>query len=735
MEPRQRQRETMGAIKGLFVRESQVRPLCLVFEDLHWVDFETLALLDDLIKGLEAASVLVVVNFRPEFQHDWAKEAHYVQLRLDPLPPANAEELLSLLLGEHASLTQVKRLLVEQTQGNPFFLEESVRTLVEHGALVGERGAYQASRAVETIEVPGTVQAVLAARIDRLAPEDKRLLQSASVIGENIPLRLLQAVVDMPESELHERLDRLRAGELLHDVCLFPEPEYVFRHGLTRQVAYDSLLRERRRALHARIADAIERLHADPQPELLAHHFTQAELPEYAIPHWQLAGQRAIQRSANKEALFDLTQGLKLLQALPHTAQHTQTELELQMALAPLFMMIKGQTAPEVERAYTRAYDLCQELGDDPRLFSVLAGLWRFYLNRAQFQAARDLAERCFRLAENSKQPTLLHEAHVMLGSTLLHLGELDSSRTHLEHGIASYSRDAGRSLAFSRGTDPGVVCLARASWVLWLLGYPDSAVLRSQEALALAQDLSHAFSLGFALEYSAALHRWRREPQLAQERAEALIALSKEHGFLQWLLGGGMIRRGWALAVQGRAEEGIAQLREGVATYGAYGLEAGLPLQLGMLAEAYARVGDFVEGLKTVDKALAAVRRTAEGLNEAELYQLKGELLQLLQHTVDHGGPLTDSVERALTAVGIAIRPSLQMDVETCFHQAIDSARRQRAKSLELRAVLSLSRLWHKQGKGDEAYRLLKEVYETFTEGFDTPDLRDAKALLNELA
>ncbi len=711
LDPPQRRQRTLEAVKRLLFRESQVQPLLVIFEDLHWIDAETQALLDGLIESLPTTRVLLLVNYRPEYQHAWGGKTYYLQLRLDPLPPESADALLNALLGEDGSLEPLKRVLIERTEGNPFFLEESVRTLVETQVLVGERGAYRMTKAPESWQIPPTAQAILAARIDRLPPEDKRLLQAASVIGKDVPFALLQAIADMSEDTLRREVSHLQAAEFLYETSLFPDLEYTFKHALTHEVAYGGVLQERRRALHGRIVRAIEQLYADRQAEQverLAHHAVHGEIWEEAIGYLQRAGQRALERSANLEAASHLTKGLEVLKTLPHTPDRIQQELVLQVALGPALVATKGYAAPDVEQAYARAQELCQQVGATPRLFPALSGLWFFYHVRAEFQKALELAESLLTLAQREQDSSLQVQAHLALGLDLFHLGEQARAQAHLDQGIALYDPQQHRSLAFRYGQDPGVTCRGYVR-PLWVLGYPDQALARSREATALAQELGHSFSLAFTLNWAATVHQFRREVRAAQERAEALIALSTEQGFALWIPFGTVLR-GWALAEQGRRGEGIAQMRQGMAAWQATGAEVDLPYFLALQAEANAKGGQVEDGLALLAEALVIAHRYNDVYWEPEVYRLKGEFL--LQQAAGR-----------------------DEEAETCFRQALELARRQQAKLLELRAAMSLGRLWQGQGKRGEAHQLLAEIYGWFTEGFDTADLKEAKALIEELS
>ena len=389
LDPSQRRQRTLVALKRVLLRESQGQPLLLVFEDLHWIDAETQALLDSLVESLPTARLLLLVNYRPEYQHGWGSKTYYTQLRLDPLPLASADEFLQVLLGDTPSLEPLKRLLIARTEGNPFFLEESVRTLVETGVLVGERGAYCPAQDLPTIQVPATVQAVLAARIDRLPPAEKRLLQTAAVIGTEVSFSLLRAIAELSEEALHGGLAHLQAAEFLYETHLFPEPEYTFKHALTHEVAYASLLTTRRQALHVAAGQALETLYAqrlEDAYERLAYHYARTDNVAKAVTYLTRVAEKAARHSAHVEAISHLTQALELLQRLPATPERNQQELPLHIALGASLLATKGYAAPEVEQTYTRARHLCQHLEDPQQRFPALRGLWNYYQVHAELQ-------------------------------------------------------------------------------------------------------------------------------------------------------------------------------------------------------------------------------------------------------------------------------------------------------------------------------------------------------------
>jgi class 3 adenylate cyclase/predicted ATPase len=762
MDPQIRRRRTFEALKRLFLRESLNQPLILIFEDLHWIDGETQGLLDVFSESVASARILLLTNYRPEYRHEWGQKTYYTQLRLAPFGRVEAEEFLDVLLGNTvgadprvgpqegahrgAPLQSLKRLILDKTEGTPFFMEEIVQELMEQGILVradGGMGLHPALAAqpLTDLHIPTTVHGILASRLDRLAPEEKALLQHLAVIGREFPLSLVRQVVTQPEEELYRLLVSLQRKEFLYEQPALPEPEYLFKHALTQEVAYNSVLIERRKVLHEQTGQAIERLYADRLAEHysdLAHHYSRSSNAQKAVEYLSLAGQQALQRSAYMEAVTHLTKGLEVLKALLDTPERIQQELTLQLALRDALVVVNGYTAPEVEKTVLRARELCQQIGETPQLFPVLFRLWIFYINRGELQTARELAEQLMRLARSVQDQYLLSMAHMALGCTLHWLGEVVSARTLLEQAIELYDPQTHPRPTVNTA-DPRVDCLFYVAWTLWLLGYPDQALERSHEALALAERLSHPFSLAYALGIAARFHSIRREEQAARERAEAVIALSTAQGFPYWLAVGTMVRGG-ALVEQGQEEEGIAQMEQGLMAMRAMGTETAWLGHLPKMAEVYGRGGRTEEALAVLAEAVASVDKTQAWLYGSELYRLKGELV--LQSAVrspqskqvsDKSQASQDRSEIPSTQHPTPSTPA-EAEAEACFHKAIEVARRQSAKSLELRAVMSLSRLWQQQGKKGEALQMLAEIYNWFTEGFETKDLQEARVLLYEL-
>ena len=448
------------------------------------------------------------------------------------------------------------------------------------------------------IQVPDTIQGIISARIDRLEDNLKRTMQVASVIGRDFAFRILQTITDMRE-ELKSHLINLQGLEFIYEKQLFPELEYIFKHILTQEVAYNSLLLKRRKEIHEKIGKAIEEIYTDRLEEfyeMLALHYAEAGLSTKAIGYYQRAGKRATERLAYQEAISHLTTGLTLLQTLPETQARHQQELPLQTALGAASLMVRGHTAPEVEAAYRRARVLCQQLGDTQDMLPVMFGLWRFYVMRADYEIARQLGEDLLGLAERSDDSPLHVLPHYAVGFTCFCLGELLPARSHLEEGIARY-HPAHRSFpVFRAGQDPGVACRAYAALTLWLLGYPDQALAHANDGLALADEVADPFSRAFALVILSLVERFRREGQDAYDHADAAVILSTEKGFPLWLAAGTSLR-GWALTALGQTEEGMLQLRHGLMDWRAIGTELFVPYYLADVAE----VDHFAERDRTV--------------------------------------------------------------------------------------------------------------------------------------
>jgi class 3 adenylate cyclase/predicted ATPase len=712
LSPEAKKDRIIEAVKRITLKGSEIRPLILAYEDLHWVDKSSEDVLKYVLESIPGAMVLNLFTYRPEFVHTWGAKSYHSQLNLNRLSNRESLAMVYYLLGTEEIDRELEDLILEKTEGVPFFIEEFIKSLRDLKIIDIKENRYCITKDIKEATIPATVQDVIMARIDSLPEGVKGLLQTVSAVGREFSYNLAQKVTGLTEQELLSHLSVLKDSELLYERGIYPQSTYIFKHALTQDATYQSLLKSTRQNYHRKIAQVLEKDFPDKmetQPELLAHHYTEAGLNEQAVGYWHRAGKHATQRSAHVEAINHLTKGLEVLMTLPDTLERARQELDLQTTLGPVLMAVQGFSSLDTERAYARARELCQQVGETSQLFPVLYGLWSIYRNRAELQTTRELGEQLLSLAQREQDPALLLEAHRVLGPTMFWLGEMASARAHSEQGVALYDPQQHRSHAFVYGQDPGVACKCFAAMAIWMLGYPDQARKITHEALALAQKYTHPFSLAFALNMTAVVHQFRREAQVVQEHAEALMELSTEQSF-PYFLDFGTILRGWALTAQGEEAEGVAQVHQGLVAYRGMGSEVHRPYFLALLAEAYGEVGQPEEGLTALVEALAIVDNTGERNWEAELSRRKGELL----------------LEQRGQKVG---------EAEECFRQALDIARRQQAKSLELRASMSLSRLWQQEGKLEEAHQLLAEIYGWFTEGFDTADLKEAKVLLEELA
>ena len=617
--------------------------------------------------------------------------------------------MIARVAGGKALPEEVLCEIVAKTDGVPLFVEELTKTVLESDLLEEAGDRYILSGPLPPLAIPASLQDSLMARLDRLAPV-KEVAQLAATLGRTFGHELLAAVSPMKDEELEDALSQLLNAGLIYRHGLPPQVTYEFKHALVQDAAYQSLLKGTRLQFHKRIAHALEERFpetAETQPELLARHCTEAGLIEQAVGYWNQAGQRAVERSANTEAIAHLTKGLELLDTLPETAERSQRELTLQITLGVPLQAIKGAASPEVESAYSRARELCRQARHAPELFPALWGLWRSHIARAKLRAGRELAEELLNLAQRQQDAALVLQAHHAQWATLFELGEFGSALEHIEQGIALYNRQEHHTQAFLFGGHDLCVCgQGHAALALWSLGFPDQALDRACDGLTLAEELSHPVSLAHALRYALMVHLCRREALAMQERAKTLLALASEQNFAEYY-GLGMFMQGWAQTHRGQNEAGVAGMRQGLAARSrAKTEESNL---IAVLAEALGKTGSAEEGLRSLNQALAVGADSGMVVWEAELHRLRGELL-------------------------LCRSAGSRAEAEASYNQAIAVARRQQAKSLELRAATSLARLWQGQRKHAEARELLEPVYDWFTEGFDTPDLIEAKELLNAL-
>jgi len=652
--------------------------------------------------------VLLVITARPEFAPPWPSHTHVSTVTLNRLGRHEAEALAFNIAKGKALPPEVLNHILAHTDGVPLFVEELTKTVLESGLLDDAGDRYVLRGPLSSLAIPSTLHASLLARLDRLAAV-KDVAQTASAIGREFSYSLIAAVAGLQEQELRAALAQLIAAELIFQRGLPPEAKYLFKHALVQDAVYASLVRSRRHQIHAQIARALEEQFPDgvaSEPEMLAHHFTAAGLTERGVLYWNKAGQHASDRSAFVEATRHFNTGIELLKTLPDTPARTRQELALHIGLGAALIVTKGHATVEVEHAYLKAHALCLQIDGTPELAPVLLGLWRCYIARSQLHKSRELGETLLRLSRLNDDPAQAVVAHYALGNSSLLLAELPEARRHFEDGISHYAPGQHRADVFRSAQDPGVACLSYSALCLWLLGFPDQAHARGQRALALAHELEHPFSVAYALCCCAFVAQFRRNVQDVREQAEAALALATEQGFTAWAALATSFR-GWAFAMEGKSEKGLVELQQGIAALRAQQAGIWLPFRCTMLAEVFDLLGNTKEGLQSLAEAQTLMTQTAERWWEAEIYRLHGALLS-----------------RSSTAP--------PAEVETCFRRALDVARRQGARSLELRAAISLASLWRHQGKHAEARDLLAPTYNWFTEGFDAPDLREAKALLD---
>ena len=746
-----RKHRALDAVKRILLRESLNQPLIVVFEDLHWIDSESQAFLNLLADSIGTARILLLVNYRPEYRHEWGNKTYYTQLRLDPLGKESADEMLTALLGDEPELAPLKRIIIEKTEGNPFFMEETVQVLLDEGALV-RNGTTKLTKPLRELKIPPTVQAILAARIDRLSSDQKDLLQTLAVIGMEFKLGLVRKVweppaisaiasakregtttaltllreeTDLEASDLDSMLSELQLGEFIYEQPAVGDLEYTFKHALTHDVAYNSVLNERRRLLHERIGAGVELVYRENLNDHLAaltHHYARSGNPGKAVEYCLLAIQQSQARGSFIEAVALFETGLELLQKLPDDDSRADRELDLRNLAYSALGDIKGLASPEVERSTERALALCQRPGVKwEKSWWALFSLFFVQQLRPDVRRAEAIASELTARAEEHGADGLVAEAGNWLAYTKMVAGDFEAAAdafdrtwtvlesitrpaTGLTHKRVAQISQAQTAVQLFYTLENNRII---SGWNLWFLGYPDRALERMNSATA-TNNRSSKSLIGDLHGFATYICELRRETRQMRARAEARLAIATESGFFS---GRALseIYLGWADVLDGDLEGGIARMRAHMSQLKAGGSEYITDRCLTFVATALGRAGRFDEGLAALKEAFLFTDRTGQQYYLAELHRLKGELL--LGH------------DRANASAA-----------EQSFHSALEISRRQRAKSWELRASTSLARLLRDLNRREEARPLLAEVYESFTEGFDTADFKDAKALLAEL-
>ncbi len=707
MESNVRRRRTRDAIKTLIHRESLDHTLLLIFEDLHWVDAETQALLELLTDSIGTAHILMMVNYRPEYAHHWGNKTYYTQLRLDPLGRQNAAEMLCELVGDADEVQGVKDVIAARTEGNPFFMEEMVRALFDQGVLT-RNGTVKLTKPLASMQIPPTVQGILAARIDQLTSGEKELLQTLAVIGEEFSLGLVRRVARRSEDELTRGLAKLQLGEFIYEKPAFPESEYTFKHALTQEVAYNSVLFERRREIHGRAAAAIEELFAeklDDHLAALAHHYGRGGNAAKAVGFLRLAAVQARTRSAYDDSIRYVNEALGLLAGMPDSLERDREEIAIQGIRGPLLAATQGFASADLADCLNRGLTLCQRIGEGPEMFAVMFGLWGFNLSRNRLHDAIKLAEKILNLSRLVNSAVAEAGAHSAFGSTCLWRGEFGLARQHLEQAIAIYDRDIARYLPMHEALVVPSRC--HLSWTLWMTGCPDQAHVRAEQALALATRLGRPFSMAFALMYAIALAHFRGDYTSIRPQAESLVEIARENGFPYWSAVGSMVI-GRVLVGEGNHDAGIVRMLDAMKTLRETGGELIYSYALNLLAESYLKVREPDKGLALVAEALNGIETSGQHIHEAELWRLRGELL--------------------------ALHSDAKGEAEGSFQHAMELAVHQEALSLELRAATSFARFLGRHGRPDEAKARLVPVVARINEGIEDADFKEASALLGEL-
>src|SRR5262247_278332 len=722
-------RELTEALEALTAE----RPLLLVLEDLQWSDTATLEWLAFVARRREKAGLLVIGTYRPmdvlvrahpvrTVVQELQRHGQCAELPLASLPAAGVAAYLAARFAGRPLPEGLARLIQRRTGGNPLFMVSVIDAMVRQGVLQEDAAGWAVPEGLEAVAVglPESLRHLIEQQLGQVSPEDQRVLEAASVAGVEFSAAAVAAGVNSEASDVEDCCAELaRREQFLQARGTVEWPDgtvaarYSFIHAVYQEGVYERVPAGRRVWLHQRIGARQEAGYGAQAWEIaaeLAVHFERGRDARRAVQYRWQAGSKALRRSAHQEAITHWTKGVELLTTLPDTPERLQQELVLHASLGTPLIATKGWAAPEVATAYRRAHALWEQVGETPQHCWVLYGLCAWHAMRAEWQTARALMERVLALAESVHHPTLRMHAHLGLGGICYWLGAFAAVRAHVDQGLAFYDPQTHSPAVSDAVHDPEVVGRCVAAGALWHLGYPEQARQHLETALTRAQELAHPFTLAQVLYWATMFALVRREVQVAREQADALITLATAQGF-PFALAGGLLCRGLVLTEQGRPEEGMQQIRQGLAAHQAIGAAAGQPYALAFLARAYGHEGQGDKGQQMLDEALAHVHRTGERCYEAELYRLKGELLLQAGQS-----------------------PTTLVDVEERFRQAVAVARRQQAKALELRAATSLGRLWQQQGKRAEARQMLAEVYGWFTEGLDTADLREAKALLDAL-
>jgi class 3 adenylate cyclase/predicted ATPase len=708
---REQQKEaTMESLVSQMVGLSRQQPILMIFEDAHWADPTSVELLGHIIDRLPEMAALVVITFRHELSSPWMERPHVTTISLSRFNRSLATSMIEKVTGGKLLPEEIRNQIINKTDGVPLFIEELTKTVIESDLLETKGDQYTLTRPLTELAIPSTLHDSLMARLDRLAPV-REVAQMAAVIGREFPHQLLAAVSPLTEQELDAAMTQLMDAALVFRKGFPPNANYTFKHALVQNAAYESLLKRKRRELHERIAEALESELGGPveaEPELLAHHFTESGNHERALPYWLLAGQNAVAHGAKIEAVAHLRRGLELLATLPETEKLIKLEISFRVALGVPLLSLEGPASTDVADNYTRAQALCEAIGDTEQQFPVLWGLWFLAMNSSNISRACDLADKLLGVARERDDESLLLEAHHCQWPSRLLIGDISSAVNHSDYGRKLYRAGAHHSLTFIYGGhDPGVCAHNFKSLAVYLTGYPDLAKKVAYEGLQLAQKLGHSGSIAEALCFVLYVSLFNEDIHALEQHAETLeeYSQSEQISLYQIIVD---VARGYSLINQNQVDRGLEQFREVMELANLRNLwEEPLLTSIACTVGDY---GEFEQGLELTTKALNLAQQRDIRWWEAELLRTQGELM-FANGSGDAEG------------------------AKDCFKQAIKVAQDQQAKTLELRASTSLTNLWYEQKNKEAAHDLLEPIYEWFTEGFDTPDLKRAKTLLEKMA
>jgi class 3 adenylate cyclase/predicted ATPase len=702
----QQQRDaTLDAIVAWLIELAEGAPVLMAWEDLHWADSTTLEALGMLIEQAPTARLLVVATYRPELTPPWPQRSHMTPITLNRLERPDVETMVGHLAGGRPLPGEVVDHIVAKADGVPLYVEELTKAILGSGVLEARGDAYVLRGALAQLHIPETLQDSLMARLDR-APRLREVAQLGSVLGREFAYDMISALAGIEEEMLQSGLGQLVVDELLYQRGRPPRSRYLFKHALIQDAAYQSLLKRTRQQYHQQVAKLLEDRFpevASTQPELVAHHYTEGNCPAQAIAYWHRAGMAAARQSANVEAIDQFRRGLALVEALPDMRERAERELDLQMALGPALFATKTYNHPDVGRAYARAWELCRQLDDYSREFTALRGLMLHHLGHAEMEKSQHFAEEALRVAERLDDAARLVGAHMAVGVTLYCQGKLEPALAQFRRGFEMFHPHQ-QQLRDWPGSHPGVQCQFYSMLISWMLGYPDRSIEELRAAVRSAETLGHPSTLAQTLCFAALIHIFRRDPLAVADFAGRALKICKEQHIAQHLAFA-LCADGWALGVSGESEKGLAQIGQGVDTYG---VGPARHMLLALRADAQLTIGKPEAALASVAAGVKAVEKTGGAQLEAELYRLRGEALLAGARTVS--------------------------EAEAAMQQGIDVARRQNARSWELRGAMSLARLRRQQGRPQEAAALLAPILGWFTEGFNTADLKEAKALLDKL-